>query len=374
MLASYVHALDPFLIEFPDGWPLGGIRWYGLSYMAGFVVAWLLVKWLARSRRVAIAPDVVGDLVVYVIVGVIVGGRLGYVLFYAPSLLVDFRSTIPFWGLLAINDGGMASHGGMLGVIGACWLFARRQRIPAMHACDIAALTCPPGLFFGRLANFVNAELPGRVLPAESQASPPWWSVKYPQDLHAWTYDRTADLEAIGPAVEAAGRSPYEWRAALERLGGPDGQDAARHVARSIDAVIATVQDGNEAVIAMLRPMLTAYYPSQLIQAFCEGPVLVALLILVWLKPRKPGIVSGSFLTGYGVLRIATEMFRQPDAGVPVLETPIGALSRGQVLSVLMIIAGLALIVVCQRRKADPLGGLLRPSLPSGTCVDSSCD
>ena len=131
---SYLHRLDPFAIQFGNGF---GIRWYGLAYAVGFVIAWLILRWFARTNRSPLEPQQAGDFMFTAIIGVLVGGRLGYVLFYAPHLLVDFRATLPFWGIFAINDGGMASHGGIIGVILACLWFARRRGVSMLHLMDM---------------------------------------------------------------------------------------------------------------------------------------------------------------------------------------------------------------------------------------------
>ena len=110
------------------------IRWYGLAYLAGFLLGWLGLRWMARTQRSLVPERSVGDLIVYTIVGIIIGGRLGYALFYQPELLWTFSPSFPWWELLAIHRGGMASHGGMIGLIIAMALFARRQRLPMLHA------------------------------------------------------------------------------------------------------------------------------------------------------------------------------------------------------------------------------------------------
>jgi phosphatidylglycerol:prolipoprotein diacylglycerol transferase len=331
---AYLHGFDPFAVRFPAGWPLGGIRWYGLAYLAGFIAAWVLVRVLAGKHRTAIPARSVADLMIYVLIGVLVGGRLGFCVFYDPRLLVDVTSDFPFWGVLAIHKGGMASHGGMMGVIVACWIFAVRSRISKLHLFDVIALACPPGLFFGRLANFVNAELWGRALPQTVQANPPWWSVKYPQEILEKSFTGEAQLESLRGVVP--------------------GNDLF------YANVVQAAADGNQQVVATLRPLLTAYYPSQLIQALTDGPILMAILVLVWWKPRKPGVVGACFLMSYGVMRMLTEFIRQPDVGVAGLATPLGVLSRGQVLSALMIIAGAVGFVIVSRREVEPIGGLVR--------------
>ena len=108
----------------------------------------------------------------------------------------------------------------------------------------------------------------------------------------------------------------------------------------------------------MIEPLLTTYYPSQLIQALTDGPILILALVLVWLRPRKPGVVGGWYLMVYGLLRIFSEIFREPDAGVALL---FNVVSRGQLLSILMIVIGAIAVILCQRRNVERLGGLLKP-------------
>ena len=330
LASAYLHRIDPYAIRFTEGF---GIRWYGLSYAFGFLLMWLFVRWMARTKRSSLTVPQAGDFVFAVIVGVLLGGRLGYVLFYDFSLLYTFSDSIPFWNLLAINKGGMASHGGMIGFILACVYFARRHDLRAMHLIDLGAYTAGIGLGVGRIANFVNAELWGRRLPDTLQANPPWWSVKYPEEILLSTYpvERLAEVEtAARPIV---------------------GGDAT-----FLPAVVHELRAGNEALIEAVRPLLTAYYPSQIFQSITDGLILVGLLTLIWLRPRKPGVISGWFLITYGVLRVGTEFFREPDVGVALTF----GLSRGQVLSVLMVVAGVIWVWVTARRNVDAMGGLLR--------------
>ncbi len=350
---AYLHRLDPFAVEFPAGWPLGGLRWYGLAYLAGFVVAWLSIRWLTATRRSVIPVAAVADVIVYVVVGVLIGGRLGYCVFYQPSLFVKFTSALPFWAVLAIHDGGMSSHGGMFGVIASCWLFAVRYRISKLHLLDLMCLVSLPGLFFGRLANFVNAELRGTPLPLAMQSDPPWWSVKYPDEIKGLPLQ---ELPKLGDAVTASGGSAFDFQQALGRLPDPEAHDL---VNSTITRLVSEAQAGNEGVIKVMRPLLEAHYPSQIFQALTDGPILMGALVLVWLRPRKPGVIGAWFLMIYGVLRIASEFYRQPDQKVAALMTPLGVLSRGQDLSVLMIIAGMIGLFIVARRDVEPLGGLL---------------
>ena len=351
---AYVHDLDPVLL------PIGGafaIRWYGLSYLAGFVVGFLILKWMAKTARIAVPGERVFDLIIYGVGGVLIGGRLGYAIFYQPSLFIELTDSPPFWGLLAINDGGMASHGGIIGVMLAMAIFAWRTKIPWPHIMDCVAFICPPGLFFGRLANFVNGELWGKRLPGEMQGeAAPWWGVQYPAEIPNLAIENPALLIRAVEIPEAIGVTPGEWQRIIETCDRSDESIALLH--RWVDRIIEQVREGNQELIDALQSVLTAFYPSQLIQAAAEGVVLFLILAIVWLRPVRPGVIGTSFLAAYGILRILTEVFRQPDEGVPIL---LG-LQRGQLLSVVMLI-GFCIAVACVLIRREPrLGGLLKPS------------
>ncbi len=318
---SYLHRLDPVALPISPSW---GIRWYGLAYLAGFIIAWVSIRWMARTGRSIIPAAAVGDLLVYCVVGVLVGGRLGYALFYNPDLFLSFSPSPPWWELLAIHRGGMASHGGIAGVIIAMVIFAHRHRLPAWHLIDLAALCAPPGLFLGRLANFVNGELWGKPLAASMQTDPPWWSVKYPEEVFVGEVDLTEIEGAVGGTATLA-------KTVVERL-----------------------HAGDASVMDVVVPQLTAWWPSQLIQAIADGPILLAVLVCVWWKPRRPGVVSAWFLLAYGTLRILTEVVRQPDDGVVL----ILGLQRGQLLSVGMVLVGAYVLWWVTRRSISSIGGL----------------
>lgn len=151
---------DPIIFEIGPF----ALRWYALAYIAGLWLGWWLIKRSMRSPHIwhtqkpPATPDHIDDLLLWVTFGTILGGRLGYVLFYNPAYFFNNPSEI-----LAVWQGGMSFHGGFLGVVIAVFLFARKHAIPILSLGDMVAATAPIGIFFGRLANFINSELWGRV-------------------------------------------------------------------------------------------------------------------------------------------------------------------------------------------------------------------
>ncbi len=146
-------AFDPVAIELG---PLA-IRWYALAYLAGLVLGWLLARRLVRRPGWSLTPEFVDDFLFYATLGVVIGGRLGYVLFYnLPYYLANPLEIVAVW------KGGMSFHGGLLGVLVAALWTARKWKVPPLEVFDLAAAVAPLGLFFGRVANFINAELWGR--------------------------------------------------------------------------------------------------------------------------------------------------------------------------------------------------------------------
>lgn len=323
----WVHDIDPFFIEL---WENGPIRWYGLAYVAGFFCAWALIRRVLRVGRSPILAESAGDLVMAFALGAVAGGRLGYVLFYEPSLLWTFGSAPPFWGVLALNQGGMSSHGGMLGVLLAAWLFARRKKAPLLHVLDLAAFAAPLGLFFGRLANFVNGELYGRAADVP-------WAVRFPQELYTFSPHRLEPVaEALSPVV---GRTL-------------DGFSLRAH----LPEVLELIQRGNVAVRDAVAPFLTPRHPSQLYEAVLEGLLIFVVLTLVWRQPRKPGVIIGLFAVVYAVARVVVELFREPDAHIAHLEYATLHITRGQWLSLGLGLAGVAILMLARRRE-ERLGG-----------------
>ncbi|MBS0196831.1 MAG: prolipoprotein diacylglyceryl transferase [Planctomycetes bacterium] len=345
-LAAWLHDLSPFIIEVGNGW---GLRWYGTAYAAGFVVAWFLLRNLSRRGVTPLSEQRLTDAMVALCMGVVIGGRLGYAIFYEPRLFVTISDSFPWWGLLQINKGGMASHGGMVGVTIACYVIARGVKgpdgkrtgaVPMLHVMDLTAYAATPGLFFGRLANFVNGELLGKIVAAPGEPGP-WWSVRYPQEL----------LSDQAPALtrpQELGLAKLLSQFRLPNQGDAGALDRALHVLRSGPRAEAAK------VAEQLTPLLSARHPSQLYQAAAEGLALGLILVVMWRGQRRAGTIAAMFLMVYGVLRILTELYRLPDAHLAVQR--IMGLSRGQWLSVGMILCGAGLMGYAMARKTARFG------------------
>lgn len=264
------------------------VRWYGLMYLVAFLLFLFLGRYRARSQPgLGWTTKDLDDLLFYGMLGVVIGGRLGYVLFYKPAYYLSHPLEI-----LAVWQGGMAFHGGFLGVLVALWLFGRMRGRSFLQVGDFVAPLVPTGLAAGRLGNFINGELWGRVSSVESP-----WAMLFPQAREA-----DAMAAAMNPALEAV----------MVQAGG-----LPRH-------------------------------PSQLYQFALEGLGLFVILWLFTRKPRPVGAASGLFLTGYGVFRFLAEFGREPDAFLGLLRFN---LSMGQWLSLPMILAGVAVLGWAYRRQ-----------------------
>src|SRR6266446_6993394 len=246
LFGFYVHDLSPFLIQFNQQF---GLRWYGIAYVAGFLAAFYLMKWLARHRYGSLEEKKVSDFVFYAaLFGVLIGGRLGYVLFYRPSMLTEDPM-----GIIRVWDGGMASHGGILGLVIFSWIYARRNRISWTGIGDNLVTAAPLGLLFGRIANFINGELYGRPTTVP-------WAMQFPTELLAHPNEATLAIQEtikIDPTLNNV----------------PDVIAAALH---------------SPQVREILAVILTPRHPSQLYEALLEGILLFTLLILIRLKFKKP--------------------------------------------------------------------------------------
>ena len=260
------------MIAYPEIDPIAvsigpiNIAWYGLTYVAGLAFAWWLGRKRSRSPGAAVAEDQIDDLIFYAALGIILGGRLGYIIFYGWSgLVADPLRLFRVW------EGGMAFHGGFIGVVVAMLLFCRRHRLSSPAVMDFIAPLAPIGLALGRLGNFINQELWGRPTDVP-------WAMVFPKD-----------------------------------------------------------------------PLGLARHPSQLYQFALEGVLL--FLVVYWFtrQPRPTWSAAGLFLFGYGLLRSFSEFFRQPDAHIGF--EAFGWLTRGQLLSIPMLVGGLLLMLWAYRRQ-----------------------
>jgi phosphatidylglycerol---prolipoprotein diacylglyceryl transferase len=256
-------AIDPVAVAFGPF----AIRWYALAYIAALVIGWRYCLVLAARPPHLVTRQDVDDFLVWATLGVVLGGRIGYVLFYNLGYYFAHPlQSVEVW------HGGMSFHGGAIGVTIALVLFTRQRRIRLFSFSDIIIEAVPIGLFFGRIANFINGELFGRP------SNVPWAMIF------------------------------------------PNGGPIPRH-------------------------------PSQLYEAFCEGILLFVLLLVAERRGarRRPGVVTGLFLVGYAIARIFGEMFRQPDPQIGYL---IFGTTEGQLLSIPVLLAGIALIWWARRSRA----------------------
>lgn len=277
ILAVYEHDLSPFLIRFPEGWFIEGIRYYGLSYILGFLLGWGFFKLAFKQGRSPFNPDQQFNLIFALILGVALGGRIGFILLYDFGAFMNNPLI-----LFQVWEGGMASHGGMIGVALSLVWFSKNTGRSFLQVTDLVCVVASAGITLGRLANFINGELWGR--PATVA-----WAVRFrePDPLTGqWLY---------GPP---------------------------RH-------------------------------PSQLYQATMEGLLLLVYMqVRFWFSPRPPrfGRLTAEYLTGYAILRMIGEIWREPDAGL------ILGMSRGTFYSIfLFAVAGICFFY-SRRQPRHPSG------------------
>ena len=253
----YTHNLDPVLFDF--GFLV--IRWYSLAYIFGILIGWWLGKKIILKRFQSFNFDVkeFDNLITYIIISMLLGGRIGYVLFYN----FGYYLSNPF-DILKIWEGGMSFHGALIGIILGTYWFSIKKNIATFFLLDIISFVAPIGIFLGRITNFINGELVGKTTDV-------FWGVIFP----------------------------------------------------NIDNNIR--------------------HPSQLYEAFFEGVVLFIIMNLVlFRKNYKTGTCSYMFLIFYGIFRIFSEFFREPDLQVGYL---FHLISMGTVLSSLMILAGIIIFL-----------------------------
>jgi phosphatidylglycerol---prolipoprotein diacylglyceryl transferase len=352
MMAFMVHTLNPIIFSIYGNI---AVRWYGLAYLIGFIVAFFLINWLGKRQGQDFKTEMVSDLVTYGAFGILLGGRLGYALFYSQDLFIKFKSDFPFWGLLAVNEGGMASHGGMIGLVVACLLFAKKYQVSSLYTFDLVALCGPIGIFFGRIANFINGELVGREAP---QGTP--WTVKFPSDIEFWPSQFPEKLRHLAEVVvHIPGYSREKWLEWVDTY--KTTSEARAQIFHGLQDIVEATQTGNTQVVEALAPYLVSRYPSQLYQALLEGLLLFLVLFFLWARDKKPGLIGASFVVFYALARILGEQFRMPDAHIGYQWLN---LTRGQWLSVIMLLIGFVLIFVWSKQGAQKIPGWWRrPSI-----------
>tara|TARA_B100001939_G_C16769510_1_gene542023 strand:+ start:19 stop:804 length:786 start_codon:yes stop_codon:yes gene_type:complete len=260
----FTHNLDPVIFNLG----IVSIRWYSLAYVLGILIGWWYAKKLILNKSEILKEKFYlkhfDDLITYLVVSIIIGGRLGYVFFYN----IQYYLNNPI-DILKIWEGGMSFHGALIGIILGTYLFSIRRKIEALFLLDVIACVSPIGIFFGRIANFINGELVGKV------SSVPW-SVIFP----------------------------------------------------SID--------------------LLPRHPSQIYEAIMEGLILFIILNIIFSKKKyEIGSCSYLFLIFYGIFRIISELFREPDVQLGYI---FNFASMGSILSFVMFLSGLVMFYIIKKR------------------------
>jgi phosphatidylglycerol---prolipoprotein diacylglyceryl transferase len=260
--------IPPEIVKFGPfdiaGYEVGpiAIRWYGLMYLFGFLASWFLVRYQIKKQKLDLGPDFIETLYSYLVLGLLLGARLGEVIFYNPVYYFNNPSEI-----IAIWNGGMSFHGGLIGAVVAGLMYCHKAGVDKLLVADMVMVTAPIGLGLGRIANFINGELYGRVTDVS-------WAMIFP------------------------------------------GQVLPRH-------------------------------PSQIYEFFLEGVLLFAILWFVREHVRR-GTITALFLVLYGIFRSFAELFREPDEQLGFF---LSFLTMGQILSGLMIIAGIVIYVINRNNK-----------------------
>ncbi len=318
-----------------------------MAYIVGFFVGYYLITRLIKKNISPLSTKSASDFVVWVAFGAILGGRLGYAVFYAPDILLEFDSHFPYWETLKIHHGGLASHGGIIGLVVSTVWFAKRRGFSPYHCLDLTVLG-GLGVFFGRIANFINGELFGRVIEGKTL-----WAVQFPQEMLSWVAQKKMEaLEGLSPAVSKikSGMSADMWREWVYQL--ESNGSYKSQIYSVIHSLIESCEKGNKEVISALKEVLPLRHPSQLYQAFLEGlfPFLV-VLFLFNKKKLKSGIISAVWALSYVFMRISGEQFREPDAHLGFRAL---GLTRGQWLSVFMLLCILVyFVLILKRQKSD---------------------
>jgi len=261
----YTHNLDPVLIDFG----IIAIRWYSLAYISAIIIGWWfgkkIISHILKSTDLKFKINDFDDLISYIIISIIIGGRIGYIIFYNLKYYISNPLEI-----IMIWEGGMSFHGALIGIIIGTYLFSKKKEIHTFFMLDVIACVAPIGIFLGRIANFINSELVGKVTNVS-------WSV-------------------IFPLVDMLSR-----------------------------------------------------HPSQIYEALLEGVILFLILnIQIFKKKYVVGTSSCLFLIYYGIFRIMSEIFREPDTQIGYL---FGLFSMGTMLSFFMILSGFLILGILKKNE-----------------------
>jgi phosphatidylglycerol:prolipoprotein diacylglycerol transferase len=349
VLAILQHPnLDPVIFEIP-GTPLA-LRWYGLMYVLAFTFGYFVLRWLQKTGYLRVKTSEITNVIVYGVLGTFLGGRLGYLLFYQFDKLFLGEGGLTGGERLrmiyAVWEGGMSFHGGVFGVTLAVLLYAWRHKASFWNIMDASVHIVPLGVALVRIGNFINGELPGRIITDEAGKTIydadklPWYAMKFPTDT-----------------------DPDAHRRLMQAL--RENYIAAHPKAESIPGNALQTIPVNPDVWANVSQYFPGRYPSQIVQFLFEG---ILVLLLIWGLRRKvkfPGQLAGLFLMLYAIFRIPAEMFRQPDAQIdPANAEQLGGtaaflhaigLTMGQFLSVVIFVMGLAIVAWMHiKRRGEP--------------------
>ena len=300
----------------PEIFPGLPLRWYGLMYLVAFAIAFFLVRYQVRERKLGVSDEEILNLFFWAIIGLLIGARIFATTIYDPTGMYIRKPWLIFWpfnkemGFTGLQ--GMSYHGGVVGVLVAAIIYLRAKKFKFFDWADMVVAGIPLGYTFGRLGNFINGELFGRVTTVS-------WGMIFP---HAQKFPST-----------------QEW---VQEIAGEVGMDTAN----------------------LPRYVNLPRHPSQLYEAFFEG---IFLWLVIWFlfRKRKPfnGFIFGIYLIGYGIVRFFIEYVREPDIGIgfPLkfseLDNPTYLFvspwnfTTGQILCFCMIVGGIGMLLVLNRLK-----------------------
>ena len=342
MLALYVHNINPVIFSITDALKL---RWYGMAYLLAFIVGFLVLKKLGDKKLWVLPGEKASDFITLAAVfGVFLGGRIGNIIFYQWDEFIANPIV-----LFKVWEGGMASHGGILGLMIFTLVYSYRQKVSWTGLGDALCVVAPLGIMFGRIANFINGELYGRIDKTFA------WSMKFSKAL----FDPSApEYQNQFQANQIAANADSDYANYLEQVqqlsnnirlhnhqpGTPQYNEWLSLANQESTRLNSVIRD-NEAVRQAIGELLEPRYPSQLFQAAGEGLALFLILFITRICFRKlpHGILTGMFFIFYAIFRITMENYRQQETeDVTFLGTTF---TMGQFLSLFMIVIGIGFII-----------------------------